>query len=75
MELTEYVERRNKALITLDKEQLTSLFKIAGVPIPEDEETFWAGIHKARIQVESMPSLLKTESKKWLEERGFSSSI
>lgn len=75
METKEYVKKRNMALIKMDKDELISLFNKNGIPVPEDDETFWAGIHKARMQVISMPKYCKKESKKWLMERGFSISI
>lgn len=75
IDISEYIKKRDKALITLDKEKLEELFTDTDTEIPEDEEVFWAGVHKARIQVTSMPETLKDESRMWLLANGYCEMI
>lgn len=71
MEIAEYVKKRDEALLSLDKEKLVELFKDAGVETPNDEQTFWAGVHLARLQVTAFSDLVKAESLGWLHANGF----
>lgn len=71
MEISDYVTKRNKALESLNKEELEKLFTGAGIEVPENEEVFWAGVHKARMQVTSMSDRLKEESAAWLLANGY----
>ena len=65
------IKERDEALLSLDKDKIIKTFKKYGVCIPKDERIFWAGIHKARIEVLSFPEDVKNVSIKWLIENGF----
>lgn len=71
MEIKEFIERRNAALLSLDKGKIIDLFNETSTEIPEDETTFWAGVHMARLQVTSFSSEVKAESLGWLHANGF----
>lgn len=68
--LKEFIERRNAALLSLDKEAILAIAKESGVP-PEGERIFWAGVHYARLGVASFPASVKEESLEWLRLNGF----
>lgn len=69
-EIKEYVSRRDEALLSLDRGKLIEVFKEAGVEVPENEKTFWSGVHMARLQVESFSEEVKAESLGWLHANG-----
>ena len=71
MELEIYVKKRNSALLNLDIEELKNVFAEAGVDIPNSEIEFWAGVHRARLQVSSFPPCVKAESVEWLHANGY----
>lgn len=70
-EFAEYIERRDEALLSLNRDVLVKLFEENGVEIPADETMFWAGIHMARLQVVSFHDGIKAESLGWLHANGF----
>jgi len=71
MEISDYVKERNKALLSLDKAELESLFAKAGVKMPDDDIEFWAGVHIARLQVTTFSDEVKAESLGWLHANGY----
>ena len=72
MNIKQFVKKRDEALLSMDKDKILSFLKETGVKIiPTDERVFWAGIHKARVEVINFSEDVKNESRKWLIENGF----
>ena len=53
--IKKFLKERNEALLSLDKNKITKTLIKYGVEIPEDEQIFWAGVHKARMEIISFP--------------------
>jgi hypothetical protein len=77
MDIKTFVEIRNEALLSLDKEKILNMIKVSNpnCKIPTVDDVFWAGVHKARIAVVDFPENIKNESRDWLSENGFSNEI
>lgn len=75
MNFKDFVKERNEALRSLDKAKIIAYSKKYDVPVPADERTMWAGIHKARLMVTSMTEEEKQISRDWLKENGFQGPI
>lgn len=76
MNWKEFVKDRDDALLSLDKEKILAYGRKWGVNellIPKQEENFWIAIHKARTAAKTLPMAARSESKQWLQERGFRS--
>lgn len=76
MNFKEFVKDRDEALLSLDKEKIMAYARKWGVNellIPRQEEIFWIAIHKARTAAKSLPMEARSESKRWLQARGFHS--
>ena len=71
MDIQEYVKKRDDAMLSLDRERIIALFNETKIEIPEDETTFWAGVHMARMEVKSFSAEVKAESLEWLHANGF----
>ena len=71
-ELRKFVKERNAALLSLDKEKIQKYCEKYGVPIPENEKVFWAGVHKSILHIDAGTDEQKQNSLKWLLENGFS---
>jgi hypothetical protein len=71
MDIETFVKRRNDALISLKKDDIVALFNETGAAIPDDETTFWAGVHMARMQVTTFSDEIKAESLGWLHANGY----
>lgn len=75
MDLNNFVKERNEALLSLDRDKILAYMKKYQVSTPtDDNEVFWASIHKA-ILVISAPEDKKEQSRKWLREHGFKESF
>lgn len=75
-----FIEDRNKALLSLDKEKILEYGKKYNVKFPSDEKIFWAGVHKAIcslyiIPQNKIPKEQYKKSKEWLRQNGFSTKI
>lgn len=75
-----FIEDRNEAFASGDINKIKEYAKKYNIDIPEDEETFLIGIHKAICNlylVEDSPITIEqfTESFDWLEDHGCSPSI
>ena len=75
-----FIEDRNEAFASMDKEKILAYCKKYKIKVPEDEEIFWVGVHKAICNLflsEDSPISLKqyNESYEWLTERGHTPSI
>lgn len=74
-DLSDFAKERNEALFSLDKEQIIALCKKRGLSIPKDEIVFWAGIHKAILQLTAASEEQKEGSRQWLREHGIKETI
>lgn len=80
MDLTNYIQDRNEAFASMDKEKILAYCEKYKIKVPEDEEIFWVGAHKAICNLflsENSPISLEqyNESYEWLAERGHTPSI
>lgn len=73
MDIKQFVRERNAALLSLDKDRIVAYLTKYGEKPHPDEEIFWIGIHKARTACTQLPKAARLESKRWLDERGYSS--
>lgn len=67
----QFIKDRDEALLSLDKDKIMAYCKKYGVPIPDEELVFWAGIHKAIVHLISATQEQKERSAQWLLEHGF----
>jgi len=75
-EIKEYVKKRDSILMDMDVEAMRSLCDENGVPKSmTGGESFLAGMHKARLEVVTMPEEKKEESKRWLMVNGYHKMI
>ena len=75
-----FIQERNEAFTSMDKEKILAYCKKYSVYIPEDEEVFWIGVHKTVCNLfllEDSPISAEQYNKSydWLKERGYSPSI
>ena len=70
-ELTRFIQGRNQVLLELDEKAIRAYYAEWGVPCPTEALVFWAGVHKARVQIKAMPKEEKAASIAWLAEHGF----
>jgi len=59
----------------MDRKKVMKYLRDIGADIPANEEVFLAGLHKARIEITTMPESAKEESRKWLTAHGFRPGI
>ena len=72
-EMKIFLNDRKEALLSMDKEVIKKYCQKYGIKMPEEEETFWCAIHKARTADLQLPFYQRKKSKQWLFERGFHS--
>ena len=78
--MEDFIKDRNEAFSSMDEEKIKAYCKKYDIYIPEDEETFWAGIHKAvcaLFDCENSPITGEQYNKShdWLLDRGYSLDI
>lgn len=78
--MDDFIKERNEAFASMDKEKIIAYCKKYKVFIPEDEEVFWAGVHKTICNLfllEDSPISITqyNDSYDWLTQRGYSPSI
>ena len=73
--LKKYVKERNKAMFSLDEKKIKAFCRKWGVPIPENENVFWAGVHKVILHTTASTDAQKAHSLLWLVMHGFSPNI
>ena len=54
MNIKEFVKERNEAMFSLEKEKIVAYCKKYDVPIPENEQVFWAGVYKSILAIENL---------------------
>ena len=67
-----FVENRDRLLIEMDEGKIRKFYRSLNVRLPDDPETFWRAIHKARTGAATLPINIRRESAAWLRERGSS---
>lgn len=75
MSLKRFVEERNEALVSLDREKIEQYAKKYGIEMPENDEVFWRGVHKAIANITTLPDDVRMRSVDWLLEHGSSPVI
>ena len=71
MNIKKFVKERNEAIFSLEKEKIVAYCKKYDVPIPENEQVFWAGVYKSILAIENSPEHLRQKAIEWLDEHGF----
>jgi hypothetical protein len=69
-----FIKERDESLLSLDEERIRAYAAKYNVKMPEEERVFWAGVHKARCQIASIPEEEKQKSREWLKANGFQES-
>ena len=70
-ELTRFIRERDRALLTMDQSRIRAMvMKWNGTEMPNDHETFWRSVHKARSAVRTLPEGERRKSIEWLKARG-----
>src|SRR5579883_1622480 len=65
----QFVAERDRALLSLDEPTLRAYMARWNIRSPEDPDTFWVGIHKARTGCLSLPREARLLSESWLRAR------
>lgn len=77
--MSDFLKERNEAMASGDKDKILKYCKKYGITIPEDEEIFWMGVHKAICNLYSYGNNISKkqyeESLNWLTSRGYDTSI
>lgn len=64
-----------ETLLSLDKQRILDYCSRQGVPLPDNEISFWAGVHKAIYLLPAANAEQKEKSRQWLLSNGLSASI
>jgi len=70
-----FIEERNKALLSLDRGKIEEFGKKYGLTFPVGEEAFWRGVHKAICNIHTFPQEVRERSAEWLCEHGSTPSL
>ena len=78
--MNDFIEERNKALLSLDKSKIIAYMNKYNIIVPKDEKIFWAGVHKAIcslyfIETNRITLEQYTRSADWLKENEFELNI
>lgn len=71
-EFEQFNQDRDEALLSLDRAKIEAFASRYGISMPEDDDTFWGGIHKARLHANALSEEEKEQSRQWLRKEGFS---
>lgn len=72
--MNKFIEERDSALLSLDKDRIEAYAKKYGVDLPGNEIVFWAGVHKAILGMGSATNEQRENSIAWLGMNGFNSA-
>lgn len=72
MSFDEFLRERNDAILSMDEGKIRDFSRKYGIPEPQEDIVFWAGIHKSILALNAASEEQKTASKAWLTEHGFS---
>ena len=75
MNIKKFLKERNEAIFSLEKEKIEAYCKKYDVPVPENEQVFWAGVYKSILAIKSSPEHLRLEASEWLDGHGFKRTI
>lgn len=75
IEIEQFVEERNEALFSLDKQTILKFARKYNVPFPTSEKGFWGGVYKAILGINDTPEDIQKITKKWLKENEMSEHI
>lgn len=75
MKYASFVKERNEALLSLDREKIERYAKKYGIPLPDSEEAFWRGVHKAICHITDIPFEVRQKSADWLFDHGSTPEI
>ncbi len=67
-----FLKDRKKALLSLDRNEIIKYCNKYKIEIPLYDESFWAGIHKARVAALDLPEGERDKSRLWLDNNGYS---
>ena len=70
MSLKRFVEERNEALVSLDRQKIEKYARKYGIDMPENDEVFWLAVHKSIANITTLPEDVKQRSVMWLLEHG-----
>ena len=78
--MEDFIKDRDEAFASMDEEKIKAYCKKYDIEIPEDETTFWAGVHKTVcnmfLNVDTVISVEQyNKSYSWLAEHGYNPSI
>ena len=76
----DFIKDRNEAFASMDKDKILAYCEKYEINIPEDEDTFWAGVHKTICNLyllENSPVSKEQYdmSYDWLKDHGYSPVI
>ena len=66
MSLMRFVEERNEALVSLDREKIEKYADKYGIELPDDDEVFWRSVHKAIANISTLSDDVRQRSVEWL---------
>lgn len=64
-----------KVLLSMNKRQILHYCNERGIPVPDNETSFWAGVHKTICLLPVVDTEQKEVSRQWLLNHGFSTNI
>lgn len=77
--MLDFVKDRNEAFASGDEKKIKAYCKKYGIEIPEDENIFWTGVHKAICNLFLSTNCISLEqynnSYEWLTQHGSTPSI
>ena len=74
--LQRFVQERNEALFSLDKDRLKAYMRKYNLPVEDcSDDVFWASVYKAICNIKNAPEPIAEEARTWLNERGFRTTI
>ena len=68
MDMKNFIQERDAALLSLDEERVKKYCRAWGVPIPDSNEVFWLSVHKAICNITSASTEQRRRSAQWLAE-------
>ena len=75
MAISNFVQERDAALLSLDEEKIKGYCRKYGVPIPSSDKGFWLSVHKAICNITSASTEQRRRSAQWLVEHGSTPEI
>lgn len=75
MDMKNFVQERDAALLSLDEKRIKTYCRAWGVPIPNSNEVFWRAVHKAVCNITSASTEQRRRSAQWLVAHGSTPEI